>query len=77
MHTNKSKPFTIPIIFKGVFVPLLEGKRKSSDCSSTAVRAHKLKLYLDNAACSLSLLKTISQTYGPGGKKNTLLSLNM
>ncbi len=56
MYTNKSRPFTIPIIFmtKRSCFHCWKGN-KSSDCSSDAC-AH-LSI-LPNAACSLSLYKT-------------------
>ncbi len=71
MYTNKSRPFTIPIIFMTKRSCFHCWKRnKSSDCFSAACAHLSIP---PNAACSFIIVKTTGQTYG----KNTLLCLNM
>ncbi len=73
MYTNKSRPFTIPIIFMTKRSCFHCWKRnKSSDCSSAAC-AH---LSILPSQCSLFIV-IIKNNRSNIWKKNTLLSLNM
>ncbi len=63
MYTNKSRPFTIPIIFmtKRSCFHCWKGN-KSSDCSSTAC-AH-LSILPSQYSLFIIIIKTTGQTYG-------------